>query len=154
MDAFRRLSQLSSTVKERASPIWKSAVVHLAHGRQWLMPRRRMMFWVAGISIVVALLIGFGATKGMLWQVGIGIAAVILVIGAVLLWWWVPKWQMRSVTTGDPKDRADVEDSFRKTVGQALGGIAVLVGAGMAYYGTQSPLPPRRLSDSTNFIWR
>src|SRR5262249_8374458 len=32
-----------------------------------------------------------------------------------------------------PKDRADTEDNFRKTVGQALGGAAVLIGAGAAY---------------------
>ena len=44
------------------------------------------------------------------------IAALALLIG---LWWWVPKWQMRSVTTGDPKARADVEDNFRKTVASA-----------------------------------
>src|SRR6202035_5811098 len=36
--------------------------------------------------------------------------------------------------------RADIEDNFRKTVGQALGGIAVLIGAGIAYYGTQQTL--------------
>jgi hypothetical protein len=33
----------------------------------------------------------------------------------------------------DPKARADVEDNFRKTVGQGLGGAAVLIGAGFAY---------------------
>jgi uncharacterized protein YjbI with pentapeptide repeats len=66
---------------------------------------------------------------GVAWQVGTGIAAVILGV----LWWLVPKWQMRSVTTGDPKARADIEDNFRKTVGQALGGIAVLIGAVVAY---------------------
>ena len=33
----------------------------------------------------------------------------------------------------DPKARADVEDNFRKTVGQVLGGAAVLIGAGAAY---------------------
>ena len=33
----------------------------------------------------------------------------------------------------DPKARADTEDNFRKTVGQALGGAAVLIGAGVAY---------------------
>jgi hypothetical protein len=76
----------------------------------------------------------------VLWQVRIGVAAIILVIVAALLWWWVPKWQMQSVTTGDPKDRADIEDNFRKTVGQALGGIAVLIDAGMAYYRTQQTL--------------
>jgi len=36
---------------------------------------------------------------------------------------------MKSVTTGDPKARADIEDNFRKTIGQALGGLAVLLGA-------------------------
>jgi hypothetical protein len=33
----------------------------------------------------------------------------------------------------DPKARADAEDNFRKTVGQALGGAAVLIGAGASY---------------------
>ena len=37
----------------------------------------------------------------------------------------------------DPKARADVEDNFRKTIGQLLGGAAVLIGAGFAYYQTQ-----------------
>jgi hypothetical protein len=31
----------------------------------------------------------------------------------------------------DPKARADVEDNFRKTVGQVLGGAAVLIAAGL-----------------------
>src|SRR5215216_3272703 len=31
------------------------------------------------------------------------------------------------------KARADVEDNFRKTIGQLLGGAAVLLGAGFAY---------------------
>jgi hypothetical protein len=140
MKVFHRLSRFGSTVKERASLVRKSAMVHLARGWRWLMPRRRMVFGAAGISIVVFLLIGFASAKGVLWKVGIGIAAVIVVVGVALLWWWVPKWQMRSVTTGDPKARADIEDNFRKTVGQALGGIAVLIGAGMAYYGTQQTL--------------
>jgi hypothetical protein len=34
---------------------------------------------------------------------------------------------------GDAKARADVEDNFRKTSGQLIGGAAVLVGAGLAY---------------------
>ena len=33
----------------------------------------------------------------------------------------------------DPKARADIEDNYRKTIGQALGGVAVLFGAGLAY---------------------
>src|ERR1700736_4483786 len=65
--AFQRLSQLGSTVKERALPMWKSAVVHFAHGRQWLISRRRMAVWTAGISIAVALFIGFVIEGGASW---------------------------------------------------------------------------------------
>ena len=76
------------------------------------------------------------------WNNPIVIAIAVTAAAALLiwLWWWVPKWQMRSLTAGDPKARADIEDNFRKTIGQALGGIAVLIGAGMAYYGTQQTL--------------
>jgi hypothetical protein len=40
---------------------------------------------------------------------------------------------MLTLKISDPKDRADLEDNFRKTVGQALGGAVVLIGAGVAY---------------------
>jgi hypothetical protein len=72
-----------------------------------------------------------------LWWVGLGLGAIVLVAAVTFLWWFVPKWQMRSITASEPKARADIEDNFRKTVGQALGGAAVLAGAGIAYYGTQ-----------------
>jgi uncharacterized protein YjbI with pentapeptide repeats len=62
-------------------------------------------------------------------------SAALLIVGAVL-WWQVPKWQMRSITASHPKDRADIEDNFRKTIGQALGGVFILLAAGMAYFGT------------------
>lgn len=68
----------------------------------------------------------------LLWM-SIGAAAAAFIILAALLWWFVPKLQMRPIVLGDPKARADIEDNFRKTVGQALGGIAVLAGAGVAY---------------------
>jgi hypothetical protein len=71
---------------------------------------------------------------------GIAGAVAVFAVFAALLWWFVPKWQMRSIVLGDPKARADIEDNFRKTIGQALGGIAVLISAGMAYYGTQQTL--------------
>jgi hypothetical protein len=62
----------------------------------------------------------------------IGIAAL---LGAWWLWWRFPKRQVDRLrlTIRDPKARADVEDSFRKTIGQLLGGAAVLIGAGLAY---------------------
>jgi len=52
-----------------------------------------------------------------------------------LLWWRFPKWQVArlALKIRDPKARADVEDNFRKTVGQGLGGVAVLIAAGVAY---------------------
>src|SRR4029077_19044128 len=37
------------------------------------------------------------------------------------------------LTIRDPKARADVEDNIRKTIGQLLGGAAVLIGAAFAY---------------------
>jgi hypothetical protein len=67
MEAFHRLSQLRSTVTERASSVWKSAAVQLARCRQWLMPRRRMVFWVAGLTIALLLLIGFVMEGGASW---------------------------------------------------------------------------------------
>jgi hypothetical protein len=68
----------------------------------------------------------------MYWSIVVTSAAVGLAAVAALLWlwWWVPKWQMRSITAADPKARADIEDSFRKTIGQLIGGTMVLVGAG------------------------
>jgi hypothetical protein len=52
------------------------------------------------------------------------------------LWWRLPKQQVArlSLKIRDPKARADVEDNFRKTIGQALGGFAVLVGAGFGLF--------------------
>ena len=61
-----------------------------------------------------------------------GIAALVVLWGAWWLWWRVPKRQMRSITAADPKARADIEDNFRKTIGQLLGAAMVLVGAGGA----------------------
>jgi uncharacterized protein YjbI with pentapeptide repeats len=63
------------------------------------------------------------------------IAVVISVIAALAFWWWWPKWQVNRLTLEirDPKARADVEDNFRKTVGQLLGGAAVLFGAWLAF---------------------
>jgi hypothetical protein len=70
----------------------------------------------------------------------IATAAAVIVASALLwgicwVWWRLPQRQVArlSLKIRDPKARADVEDNFRKTVGQALGGAAVLIGAGAAY---------------------
>jgi hypothetical protein len=49
------------------------------------------------------------------------------------------EWQMNllRLEIPDAKARADVEDNFRKTIGQLLGGAAVLIGTGFAYYQSQ-----------------
>ena len=79
----------------------------------------------------------------------LGLIAVLALVAVALLgvglwlWWWFPRWQMRSITAADPKARADIEDNFRKTIGQALGGLFVLLGAGLAYYGTLETLMMR-----------
>jgi hypothetical protein len=73
-----------------------------------------------------------------------------LVVIATMVWWQAPKRQanLLSLKIRDPKARADVEDNFRKTIGQLLGDAAVLIGTGFAYYQTQLdtsaflPLPP------------
>jgi uncharacterized protein YjbI with pentapeptide repeats len=63
------------------------------------------------------------------------IAAPALLWGVWWLWWRLPQRQVArlALKIRDPKARADTEDNFRKTVGQALGGAAVLIGAGLAY---------------------
>jgi hypothetical protein len=59
-----------------------------------------------------------------------------LSFGIWWLWWRLPKWQVSHLALEivDPKARADIEDNFRKTVGQALGGAAVLIGAVFALF--------------------
>src|ERR1700722_3392956 len=67
--------------------------------------------------------------------VGIVVVAPVVGWGIWRLWWRLPKRLLGKLTADivDAKDRADVEDNFRKTIGQAIGGFVVLVGAGAAY---------------------
>jgi hypothetical protein len=64
------------------------------------------------------------------------VTAMVLLFGIWWLWWRLPKRQASrlALKIRDPKARADVEDNFRKTVGQALGGAAVLIGAASALF--------------------
>ena len=73
------------------------------------------------IAVVIAMVLLFGT---------------LLFFGIWWLWWRLPKWQVSrlALKIRDPKARADVEDNFRKTVGQALGGAAVLIGAAFALF--------------------
>jgi hypothetical protein len=77
----------------------------------------------------------WGIYPGIIATAAIALAAAVLGGAAWWLWWRLPKRQVDRLrlTIRDPKARADVEDNIRKTIGQLLGGAAVLIGAGIAY---------------------
>jgi type VI protein secretion system component VasK len=87
-------------------------------------------WWISGTRAAVAFV-------GAWWPwLLIGAAgAVILSVFVWWLWWQVPKRQASRLDFADlnEKARADAEDNFRKTIGQVLGGVAVLIGAAFAY---------------------
>jgi hypothetical protein len=68
--------------------------------------------------------------------VAVALAAAVI-FGAWWLWWRLPRRQVGRLrlTIRDPKARADVENNLRKTVGQLLGGLVVLVGGTAALLG-------------------
>jgi uncharacterized protein YjbI with pentapeptide repeats len=68
------------------------------------------------------------------WWIGIGVGAVVLAGAVWWAWWQLPKRVANGLRLKirDAKARIDIEDNFRKTIGQALGAIAVLIGAGFA----------------------
>jgi Pentapeptide repeats (8 copies) len=73
------------------------------------------------------------------WLIAI---AILIAICALAAWWLLPRLWVNRLRHDIPngKDRADVEDNFRKTIGQLIGGAAVLLGAGLAYFQTQETL--------------
>jgi hypothetical protein len=89
---------------------------------------------VIAVAIVIAGFMVLAVDGGPLvlihwlaWAPWAGVGFLVLVAAAIA-WWWVPKWQANRLRLKirDPKARADVEDNFRKTIGQLLGGAAVL----------------------------
>jgi hypothetical protein len=86
----------------------------------------------------------------VVWLIAGGVGAVIAGLWWLCwLWWQLPKRQVERLRFAirDPKARADVEDNFRKTTTQLISGIlvlfgsaAVLVSAGLTYYGVQQTL--------------
>jgi uncharacterized protein YjbI with pentapeptide repeats len=71
-----------------------------------------------------------------IWPWYLAIWAVVMAIcWGWWLWWQLPKREADRLryTIRDAKARIDIEDNFRKTIGQLLGGAAVLIGAGVAY---------------------
>ena len=68
------------------------------------------------------------------------IAVVVSVIAALAFWWWWPRWQVNllALEIRDPKARADVEDKFRKTVGQLLAAPQCCLVLGLLFYNSLS----------------
>jgi uncharacterized protein YjbI with pentapeptide repeats len=61
---------------------------------------------------------------------------VCLAIAVAVAWWWLPVWLVnrKKLKFGSAKMRAEMEDNYRKTLGQGMGGIALLLGAAFTYY--------------------
>lgn len=75
----------------------------------------------------------FATTTSWLWLILGTTVLTAWLYGVWWLWWQMPKRQAARLGLNDPKAQADVEDNFRKTIGQLIGGGAVLVGAAIAY---------------------
>ena len=76
---------------------------------------------------------GRSASTELIIAVGLALASP-LTYGIWWLWWRLPKRQVDRLALPTTKESADVEDNFRKTVGQVIGGAAVLIGAGFALF--------------------
>jgi uncharacterized protein YjbI with pentapeptide repeats len=63
-------------------------------------------------------------------------------VAALAAWWFLPiRWAQRfRAEIPNAKDRAEIEDNFRKTIGQLIAGAAIILGAGLAYLQTQDTI--------------
>jgi uncharacterized protein YjbI with pentapeptide repeats len=60
--------------------------------------------------------------------------AIVILLVALCAWWFAPLYAVkRFAGLKDDKEKADVEDSYRKTVGQVLGAIALIVTFGWTF---------------------
>lgn len=72
------------------------------------------------------------------WAKLLPAVAIIVPVWLLLLLWRLPKWQVESARKAgavDPKDRGDLEDTFRRTFAQVVAGIGA---AGALYFTFQA----------------
>jgi uncharacterized protein YjbI with pentapeptide repeats len=82
------------------------------------------------------------------WTKHLSAVAIVVPGWLLLLLWRLPKWQVEAADPGrsiNPKDRADLEDTFRKTFAQVVAGIGA---AGALYFTFQSSEAARRSSEA------
>jgi uncharacterized protein YjbI with pentapeptide repeats len=137
---LRQTVEVWNTWRGRAGMLL-TASLHRAKG----MTIPKIAAWVRIAAVLIAAAAVLELLFAIWWWVGLPgwliIATAIalappLVYGAWWLWWRWPKREVNrlALKTRDPKARADVEDNFRKTAGQLIGGAAVLIGAGFALF--------------------
>jgi hypothetical protein len=107
--------------------------------KPWIRRLRRIAIAIVIVVAALALLWAIWWLRSRLspqWDsrtvIAIIVVALALLVAIWWLWWRLPERHVARLAL-DPRARVDVEDDFRKTIGQALGGAAVLIGAGFAY---------------------
>jgi hypothetical protein len=68
------------------------------------------------------------------WTFLLSIGSILVL--AIIAWWFIPNWQAKKLNGRSgltAKDIAELEDAYRKTVTQALGGIILLLTATVAF---------------------
>jgi len=87
------------------------------------------------LLISVGVLVSGGVARAISGDWSLAVMAAVIALCAWGLWWELPKWQATKATDQDLKLKAkpEIENDFRVTVSQLLGGAALLIGAAFAY---------------------
>jgi hypothetical protein len=89
MDAFHRLSRFGSTVKDLASPVWQSAMGHLARGWLWLTAPRGPVDWKGVLAGAGSwLYLRTIASRLIAGVVFVVLAVLAARVGGSLSWFW------------------------------------------------------------------
>jgi uncharacterized protein YjbI with pentapeptide repeats len=68
---------------------------------------------------------------------------------ALLIWWFAPISIVKRFTIQPGKETADVEDNYRKTIGQAIGGAALIVTFAWTFYKDRDAISAARQQSKT-----
>jgi hypothetical protein len=137
---LRQAVEVWNTWRERAGMLLTAS---LRRAEGMTIPKIAAWVRIAAVIIAAAAVLellfaiwwrwGRSASTELIISVGLAVVSP-LTYGIWWLWWRLPKRQVDRLTLPTTKESADVEDNFRKTVGQLIGGAAVLIGAGFALF--------------------